>query len=185
MRWHELQASRVGALFGRVRRGPERLGWRAMPWLMRAGTVGSVLFAGVWVSFVPLAALNVGTYTINDRVVSGPYFLGHAGPILLPFIVLLLAIAYGYWTERLWARPLPILFWFAIDLVLLWEIVTGDATGDDAVAFVVWGVLYIAAALWYCFFKESVARYYRALERAYGGDAPPVTRPMAGVDSPR
>jgi hypothetical protein len=86
-----------------IRKGPVSLGFEGMPLLMRVGIIGSTLFVGVWLLFVPFAALNLGTYTINDREVTGRYFLLHAYPFLLPFCGLMAAIAYGYWTERLWA----------------------------------------------------------------------------------
>ena len=154
--------------FAGIRRGPCRLGWRAMPWLMRTGMWVSAVFAVMLTLFVPLAALGIGVYEINERSVSGPYFLSHAYPILLPFMVLLAALAYGYWTERLWARPLPIFFWVGMDIILLWEVLTGHGTRADNLEMAVWGAFYIIVAVWYCFYKQSVARYYRALERAYG-----------------
>lgn len=167
----ELPGLQIGRTLRRIRRGPERLGWRAMPWLMRAGIPASAFMAAIWLLFLPLAALDVGSYSIDDRVVSGPYFLTHAYPVLLPFIGLLLALAYGYWTERLWARKLPIVFWLLVDAILVWQILSGEVVGAEAIEFVVWALLYVAFAVWYCYFKASVATYYRALERAYGQEA--------------
>ena len=166
--------------FRRIRLGPQRLGSRAMPWLMRTGMKLSVPFVAVWLPLTPLAAFNLGTYTINDRYVSGRYFLTHVYPILLPFMGLAAAIAYGYWTERLWARPLPIFFWLAVDCVLFWDILTGEGTKADNLAVAIWGVLYVVVAVWYCFYKRSVAEYYRALERAYGENTP-LTADVAGA----
>ncbi len=149
-----------------IRRGPTVLGWAAIPLLMRAGIVLSTLVAGAWLLFVPFAALDLGTYSIDDQQVTGQYFLVHVYPILAPFIVLLLAIAYGYWTERRWARPLPLMFWFAVDLVLLYQVVAGFVTIGEAVTYAVWAVVYLVAAWWYCYQKEAVVRYYQALEDA-------------------
>ena len=149
-----------------IRKGPVSLGFERMPLLMRLGIMGSTLFAGVWLLFIPFAALNIGTYTINDRAVTGRYFLEHAYTILLPFFVLMVAIAYGYWTERLWARPLAVWFWFAVDLVLLYLVVAGSVTTTESVMYAFWAVVYVGAAWWYCYRKESVVRYYKALENA-------------------
>ena len=171
----ESPVSQIRRAFRRVRLGPERLGWRAIPWLMRTGIWLSAFVAAIWLLFIPLAAVDVGSYSIDDRVVSGPYFLAHAYPILLPFIGLLLAVAYGYWTERLWARPLPILFWLFVDAILFWQILSGEVVGAEAIEFVAWALLYVACAVWYCFFKPSVAAYYRALEHAHGQSAPATT----------
>ncbi len=153
-------------LVSSIRRGPTILGWSAMPLLMRAGIVLSTLFAGVWLLFVPFAALDLGTYSIDEQQVTGQYFLVHAYPILAPFIVLLLALAYGYWTERLWARPLPLIFWFAVDLVLLYQVVAGFVGTGEAVTYALWAVVYLGAAWWYCYQKAAVVRYYKALEEA-------------------
>ena len=168
----QLRASQqIRLALDHLRRGPKRLGWRAMPWLMRTGTRASALGAAVWLLFLPLAALDVGSYSIDDQAVSGPYFLIHADLELLPFIGLLHAHAYGYWTERLWARPLPIVFWLLVDAALFGQILSGEVEGADAIGVVVWALLYVACAVWYCFFKPSVAKYYRALEHAYEQDA--------------
>jgi len=164
----EIRPSKVEVFIHRLRRGPARVGWRAMPALMRAGTVLSALFVAIWLGFIPLAAFDVGDYSLNGRTVTGPYFLAHAYPVLLPFLALCAALAYGYWTERLWARPLPVIFWLAVDGVLFWEILAHEVVGGEATEFVVWAILYVVVALWYCFYKPSVAAYYRALERAYG-----------------
>ena len=149
-----------------IRRGPTLLGWSAIPLLMRGGAILSVLFAGVWLLFVPFAAFNLGSYSINDQQVTGQYFLLHAYPILAPFVAILLAIAYGYWTERLWARPLPLIFWFAVDLVLLYEVVAGLVSTVEAGTYAMWAVLYLLAAWWYCYRKGTVVQYYQALTRA-------------------
>jgi len=164
----EIRPSKLQRFIHHLRRGPERLGWRAMPGLMRTGTVVSALFVVMWLCFIPLAALNVGDYSIDERVVTGRYFLAHIYPVLLPFLALCAVLAYGYWTERVWARPLPVIFWLAVDGVLFWQIVMGEVVGGDAIEIIIWAILYVVVALWYCFYKSSVAAYYRALERAYG-----------------
>ena len=155
----------VGLVLGRLRRGPALLGFRAMPWLMRATTCVSTALAAFWIAFVPFAALDVGRFTIDGERVSGPYFLAHAYPVMLPFLVLLAAIAVGYWTESTWARPLPIVFWTGVDVLLVRQIRVGDVAGLDAIGYIVSAMAYLAIAVWYCYFKRSVGSYYRALAR--------------------
>lgn len=67
-----------------VRRGPKRLGWRAMPWFMRKAGVASALFVAIGLLVAGLAAFNIGTFTIDDRTVSGPEFLTRVYPGGLP-----------------------------------------------------------------------------------------------------
>ena len=156
-------------LIGCIRRGPATLGWSEMPWLMRKGAFFSALFVALLLLFIPLSIVNLGDYQVNGRHVTGPYFLTHVYPWLLPLMVLLAAIAYGYWTERLWARPLPLVFWLGVDLMLLYEVVAGDVTRGDAFSYAAWGAAYVVVAWWYCYRKETVARYYQALASARGG----------------
>ena len=102
-----------------IARGPRILGWSRLPILMRAGMVLSALFAGIWIIFIPLAFLNIGTYRVSGRAVTGHYFLIHVYPLLLPMIALLVAIAYGFWMERRWARSLSIWFWLSLGFLLV------------------------------------------------------------------
>lgn len=149
----------------RIRRGPALLGFRAMPWIMRAATCASAALVAFWIAFVPFAALDVGRFTIDGEQVSGPYFLAHAYPVMLPFLAVLAAIAVGYWTESTWARPLPIVFWAGVDVLLMRQIRVGDVAGLDAIGFIVSAMAYLAIAVWYCYFKRGVRAYYGALAR--------------------
>lgn len=136
-----------------------------MPWLMRCTTCASAALVAFWIAFAPVAALDIGRFTIDGERVSGPYFLAHAYPLLVPFLALLTALAFGYWTEATWARPLPIVFWAGVDALLVQQIRVGDVTGLDAIGFMISAVAYLAIAVWYCYFKRSVSSYYRALAR--------------------
>jgi hypothetical protein len=153
-------------LLDRIRYGPALLGFRAMPWLMRFTTCASAALVAFWIAFAPFAALDVGRFTIDGERVSGPYFLAHAYPVMLPFLALLAALAYGYWTEARWARPLPIVFWAGVDVLLVRQIRVGDVAGLDAIGFMISAMAYVAFAVWYCYFKRTVGSYYRALARA-------------------
>jgi hypothetical protein len=154
-----------------VRRGPERLGWRAVPWFMRKAGVASALFVAIGLLVAGLAALNIGTFTIDDRTVSGPEFLTRVYPGGLPLLALLGALSYGYWTEKLWARPLPLILALLVDVVLLWQVRGNGLARGDAPGLMAWAVLYVVIALWYCYYKQSVIAYYRALERAHADAA--------------
>ena|SRR5437867_2938024 len=153
-------------LISNLRQGPARLGWSAIPALMRAGVLFSSFAAAMILLFVPLSALNVGSYSINERVVTGPYFLTHVYPILAPYLVIALAISYGIWTERPWVRPLSLLFWLALDLGLLYEIAVGWVRAADAFVYAVWGVVYVLIVWWYFYRKTTVVSYYRKLVSA-------------------
>src|SRR6185437_5122948 len=115
-------------------RGPTLLGWSRIPVLMRAGILWSAFIAGIWAAFIPLALFNIGTYTIDGRVVAGRYFLVHAYPELSPMIGLLIAISYGFCTERQWARSLPIWFWASLGLLLVVPTGASNSGWPDAVA---------------------------------------------------
>jgi hypothetical protein len=132
---------------------------------MRLTTCASALLVAFWIAFAPFAALDVGRFTIDGERVSGPYFLAHAYPIMLPFLALLAALAYGYWTESTWARPLPIVFWSGVDVLLVRQIRVGDVAGLDAIGFMISAMAYLAFAVWYCYYKRTVSSYYRALAR--------------------
>lgn len=156
----------IRAVWLRWLEGPSRLGWSAMPWTMRIGAWTSAIIGSVGLLVIPFAALNIGTYSIDDQRVSGPHFLLHGYLEWLPFLALTIAIAYGYRTERKWARTLPIFFWLAVDCDLAWQVFAGDVAGNDVVAYGFFAVFYVSVALWYCWFKRSVELYYRALSDA-------------------
>jgi len=143
-------------LISAVRAGPRGLGWRAMPWFIRQATRFSALFVAVWVLFIPFAALNIGTYSIDGAPVSGRQFLVRGYLWLTPLLVVFCAMAYGGWTERLWARWVPFVFavvvcaYLAVQEAFLWD-------------YAPWAVLYLLLAGWYSFFKRSVAAYYARL----------------------
>lgn len=160
-----LASRAVRLAFGRLRRGPALLGFRAMPWLMRLTMCASAALAAFWIAFAPFAALDVGRFTIDGERVSGPYFFAHAYPVLLPFLALLAAVACGYWTESTWARPLPIVFWAGVDVLLVRQIHVGDVTGLDAIGYLISAMAYLGIAVWYCYYKPGVRSYYRALAR--------------------
>jgi hypothetical protein len=156
----------IRTFWSRLLEGPSRLGWAAMPWSMRIGTWISAIVGVVGLLIIPLAALNIGSYSIDSQRVSGPHFLIHGYFEVFPFLALTIAIAYGYRTEKMWARTLPIFFWLAVDCVLAWQVFHGDVAGNETIAFGLFAVLYVSMALWYCLFKRSVELYYRRLGEA-------------------
>jgi hypothetical protein len=156
----------IRAVWSRLLDGPSRLGWSAMPWTMRIGAWTSAIIDSGGLLVIPFAALNIGTYSIDNQRVSGPHFLIHGYLEWVPFLALSIAIAYGYRTERMWARTLPIFFWLAVDGDLAWQVFVGDIASSDVIEIGFSAVLYVAIALWYCWFKRSVELYYRALGEA-------------------
>ena len=143
-----------------------RLGWSAIPNLMRVGALLSSFMAAMFLLFVPLSAFDIGSYSINERVVTGPYFLTHVYPIIAPHLGLLVAIAYGIWTERTWVRPLAMVFWVAVDLILVYAVLVGLVPEAETVVYALWAVVYIAVVWWYFYRKATVIAYYRALASA-------------------
>ena len=146
----------MGAWLSAMRAGPRTLGWRAMPWFIRQATRFSALFVGVWLLLIPFAALNLGTYSINGVPVTGPHMLMHGYPEIAPVVAVMAAMAYGGWTERLWARWLPFVFAVAVSCYLG---VQPDSLGE----YIPWAIAYLVFAGWYSFFKRSVAEYYSQL----------------------
>lgn len=154
------------ALISSIRQGPVRLGWSAIPGLMRVGVLFSTFMGALLLLIVPLGALNIGSYSIDERTVSGPYFLLHIYPIVAPYLILLLAITYGIWAERLWVRPVALVFWLALDLILVFDVLTERVTSTDAFAYAAWAVVYILIVWWYFYRKATVLSYYRRLASA-------------------
>jgi hypothetical protein len=146
-----------------IRRGPARRGWSEMPLLMKAGFLFSTASGIAWGVFIPLAALNIGGFELGGQQVSGFYFLTHGYPLLTPFVAVLVVIAYGFWTERVWVRRLPLVFWSMVGLVCLYLLVSSGITTGKVVVYLMGGVLTLGLTCWYFYGKAKVTSYYRSL----------------------
>lgn len=149
-----------------------RLGHREMPTLVYAGVLFSTLFEAAWVGAVILAlfvdrwfgsgvTLRFGTTTYHPTDLAA-----------LPLIAQMIAITWGFWTERLWARHFAVAFWIGaagagIALPLentSWSSVAGT-------------IAFAAFAAWYLFGARATTAYYEKLAaRVYRRSVP--TRPM-------
>ena len=152
------------ALIRDLRAGPPHLDPVRLPFMLRMGMRVSAFIGLLWIALLPLAALNIGQYEIDDRTVSGVYFLTHADAFMLPMVAVLLAVAYGIRTVRLWARPLMVAFWLvglvafaALDLLSREAMSGGDIVALGELLF------FAAVANWYLYAKPNVVSYYRAL----------------------
>jgi hypothetical protein len=61
----------IRAVWSRLLDGPSRLGWSAMPWTMRIGAWTSAIIGSGGLLVIPFAALNIGTYSVDNQRVSG------------------------------------------------------------------------------------------------------------------
>jgi hypothetical protein len=133
-----------------------------MPLLLRWGMRFSALFGVGWLLFLSLAPFGGGSFAINDHPVSGMYFLTHAGPFIAPGAALLVVIAFGLRTGRLWMREAIVAFWMYVlgaGTVAMW--VAGAWQWTAVAELLVFG----GVAAWYLYGAPSVAAYFRALAR--------------------
>jgi hypothetical protein len=133
------------------------------PLLLTLGLYGAPGFGALALLGVACAGLGIGSYSINGQSVSGSEFLAQAGPYLGAVGLLSLLIGFGIWRERPWTRWVIVAFW-AVSLAggagLGWSRSgLGGAAGGLAQS-----LLPAILATWYCFGKDNVVAYYRALE---------------------
>lgn len=127
--------------------------------------------ACLFLLFIPLAALNIGSYSISNRPVSSAEFLRVGGP---PFVLIggwFAAIALGLWRDKSWSRPLMLAYWpvsTAIGIALLWndpDLVTNIASGC------IFGAIAMSIAAWYLYRKDNVVAYFDTRARDRKADA--------------
>ena len=132
------------------------------PGLLTLGMYGSFLFGVGMVLILIFAPFDVGSYSINGEEVSGPDFLRRVGLATTVVGAVCLAIGYGIWKERLWARPLMLWYWA---LIGFYGVVANRGDGMGAVLLM--NVLFVAVAMGlagaYLYGNEAVVAYYRAL----------------------
>jgi hypothetical protein len=144
--------------------------WRQFsprPLLLTIGMVGSGIVACLIPFLLVCAALNVGTYEINERAVSGPQFLRSAGAMFVVIAVICAAVSYGLATEKPWSRPLMVAYWPLTWLAMLVSFGRGGAAGAAQWACsAALAVLAMAIAAGYLYGKQNVQAYYRSLAPA-------------------
>jgi hypothetical protein len=167
----DIQNTLLARIFRDLRRGAPQV-HIGMPWGLRSSMWLSAFFGGLWTFLLLLAPFNLGTFAIDDQLVSGPYFLSHAGPFLLPGVALLLAIAFGIRTGRTWVRVAMVAFWTVVAVhaaTWMWL-----ADSPDWVSLLLVAVIG-GSAVWYIYGNGNVRAYYGALERR-GSEIPTRSR---------
>ena len=137
---------------------------REQPLLLTIGMFGSALYAIVWLVLLLLAPFDLGAYHWQGRTLTGPEFLRTAGIPLGVAALLCAAISVGLWRERPWTRTLMIFYWAVIDAWLVAEVARYHPLGLGAPGTIIFAAAYMAAAVWYLYFKRNVAEYYARLE---------------------
>lgn len=137
-----------------------------MPALLRIGLWLSVVIAAVFVLALALFAAMISlvdAWPLGDRTVSRAEFLAATWPTLsiLPVATaFVVAIAWGVWKERAWARPVMIAYTLS---ATAWVAVVGLWTGEPFATSFAMDVGLAAFTAWYLYRKQSVVAYYNAL----------------------
>jgi len=137
---------------------------REQPLLLTIGMFGSALYAIVWLVLLLLAPFDLGAYHWQGRTLTGPEFLRTAGIPLGVAALLCAAISVGLWRERPWTRTLMVFYWAVIDAWLVAEVAKYHPLELGAPGTIIFAAAYMAAAVWYLYFKRNVAEYYARLE---------------------
>lgn len=115
--------------------------------------------------FVPMAAFDIGTYSIDNRPVSGPEFLRAGGPILVLLGGWLAAVAAGLWLDKPWSRWLMLAYWplsSALMIALGWN---EPQFVENTASACVFGAIAMSLAAWYLYRRDNVVAYYDACAR--------------------
>ena len=135
------------------------------PLLLIVGQFMSGLMGVTFLTLLGLAPCDVGEFSYNGRAVSGPEFLRLAGPTFAVVGGLFAAIGWGLWRNKPWARPLIMLWWFAL-IVLVIAVSWGTPEGRiEALGTLATLVPLAVIAWWYLYRKENVVTYFAAQAR--------------------
>lgn len=115
-----------------------------------------------------LAPFDIGEFTHNGQAISGPQFLRVAGPTFVVVGLLFVAIGWGLWRTKWWARPLIMFYWLAITVIII-AVSWGTPEGLTQALGTLASVVPLAAiAWWYLYRKENVVAYFAAQELVAG-----------------
>jgi len=156
----EFEPHPVSQFVQSIRTGPTRIPWSEVPKDLRKivhWSVPSLILLAV------LLAIPFADYEIEDRPATREEFLNTALPFLVSFAVILLCVAYGIRTERLWVRPFSVAF-------ILAGAIYSAALHEFEMNVLAWGVwtFSIGSNIWFWYGKREIADYYRRLERDPG-----------------
>jgi hypothetical protein len=141
--------------------GMERLVrvFKRMPAMIKIGALSSPLFGGAWILLTVMTLLGLSTGSANAEISVGDLALTQRDPVALIFVGVVLATAWGFWTERLWARQTAVGYWALMTALGVGGLASARTT--------VWDVLVVASiaglAAWYFFRKNAVVAYYADL----------------------
>jgi hypothetical protein len=75
---------------------------------LTVGAIGIAIVSGLWTVFFASSLFGYGSGALDGREVSPREFFVRAGAMLMSLGVVGLAVAFGLWRHRVWARPLAI-----------------------------------------------------------------------------
>ncbi|HVE79804.1 MAG TPA: hypothetical protein VNA89_13125 [Gemmatimonadaceae bacterium] len=133
------------------------------PALLVLGQFASAFAGAVFLLGVPLAAFDVGTFTVHGQQVSGPEFLRRGGgPAFAATGALLLTVAVGLWRGRPWARPLMLAYWPVAGGLTI-ALAPAGARLEAAWTTLTFALAGGLLAAWYLYGRRNVAAYFGAL----------------------
>jgi hypothetical protein len=132
------------------------------PLLLRYAPLVLGLWGAGFCILFPLALLDIGHFTIDERTVSGPEFAARAYPVVLPCAVMAVALAAGFYGDRSWTRPLALTFCASL---AVGSSAVGFASGAtvDASIVLLSAPLWLGALFWYLYGKAAVVAYYNRI----------------------
>jgi len=88
------------------------------PLLLTVGAICATVLSTLWIAFFAAALFGHGSATLDSREVTPGVFFVQAGAMLMSLGVMGLALAFGIWRHRVWARPLAIAMCVVVPIVL-------------------------------------------------------------------
>ena len=144
-----------------------------MPWLLRVCVVVSVLlgvFTGLAsLAFLMVATVGAGPYIVQGATVSRAEFMAFAVPVLLGETVLSImsiAVAWGLFRRRYWARPLMVGLGAA---AMLFSLLAGTLVGlpmKQVLFGTVSGAVGVLILWWTLYRRDDMVDWFEALREA-------------------
>jgi hypothetical protein len=106
-----------------------------------------------------------GVYHINGDEVTRAEFLARAVPWLALAGFAAGSVAWAFWTQRPWARPLFVVLWTAAIASLDYRFWHDPAIDADEIFVTVFSLMMLLPVIWYFYLKRSVTTYYRVLSQ--------------------
>lgn len=135
----------------------------SIPFLINLARIGAPFVAAVGALFLILAPLNIGTYSINQEIVSGPEFVRRAGLWLLLMAALSAGVGIGLWRGRAWARSAILAFWIVMCLEIVVLAIASPPGDSNLGGIALSNAIILGCVGWYLFGKANVKRYFESL----------------------